>query len=89
MGVRIITIFIDDQFKIEEKMLFSEENQKWSSEAKLMFRMSSDESNQSKALRILARKRGWKLSTTGKSKLFVQANSPQILEDFTENFFKI
>ena len=51
--------------------------------------MSSEESNQSKALRVLARKRGWKLSTTGASKLFVEANSAQILEDFTENFFNL
>ena len=45
---------------------------KLSEAAKLMHSMSSEVSNFEIALRILAQKKEWNLSTTGRSKLFIQ-----------------
>lgn len=49
-----------------------------------MFKISSTVNNSTKALRILARLKNWKLSTSGESRLFIQANNPDIITEFVE-----
>ena len=56
----------------------------WNSGAKLMCSIASDVSNQEKTLRMLAYHKNWKLSTTGRSKLFLQVNSQDMIEEFVE-----
>jgi hypothetical protein len=51
--------------------LYSEKQSSWDEAAQLMFEISSEANNSSKALRVLARAKKWKLSTTGTSKLFI------------------
>ncbi len=46
--------------------------------------MSSQASNKERALRLLSQNNSWKLSTTGKSSLFIQANHPDLINEFTE-----
>ena len=46
-----------------------------------MHSMSSEVSNNNKALRILACKKQWNLSTTGVSKLFIQVCELDVLKE--------
>lgn len=49
-----------------------------------MCNIASDTANTVKALRMLSYHKGWKLSTTGKSKLFIQINDQKIISEFID-----
>ena len=46
-----------------------------------MFNMSSEINNNTKVLKILARLKNWKLTTSGVSRLFIQANNPEVINE--------
>jgi hypothetical protein len=71
------------------KELYSIEQRTWEKPAKLMFNMSSEVSNTEQPLRLLAKTRNWKLSTSGNSKLFFQANHPDIIKEFIEKMKRL
>eukprot|EP01083_Nonionella_stella_P100328 282830_1 len=81
----VMCCFITDK-KIENpKQLFDEDDMKhnqFSEGAEVMFRMASSVSNSDSALIFLQSSLGWTLSKSSKSKLFVQANHPEIIEQF-------
>jgi hypothetical protein len=60
----------------------NEVGKSWSSAARNMFEMASTASNDSRAVQAL-RRRGWTLPTSGQCKLFIQANNPMIIDEFT------
>ena len=51
--------------------------------------MSSEISNNTHVLKILARLKNWKLSTSGVSRLFIQANNHEILNELLDQVNKI
>jgi hypothetical protein len=55
---------------------------RWPSAVRAMFNMASTVSCDSGAVQAL-RRRGWKLPASGKCKLFIQANNPIIIDEFT------
>ncbi len=54
-----------------------------------MHSMSSELSNTDRALRILACKNNWKLSTTGSSKLFIQVCNLDLLKELIDVFMDV
>lgn len=54
----------------------------WSSTVRAMFDMASTVSCDSGSVQAL-RRRGWKLPASGQCKLFIQANNPMIIDEFT------
>ncbi|CAM6005987.1 unnamed protein product [Sphagnum balticum] len=54
----------------------------WSRAARNMFDMASTVSTDSGAVQAL-RRRGWSLPASGQCKLFIQANNPTIIDEFT------
>ncbi|KFA75727.1 hypothetical protein S40288_04973 [Stachybotrys chartarum IBT 40288] len=54
----------------------------WPSAARIMFDLASTVTWDSKAVQYL-RRRGWTLPTSGSCKLFIQANNPTIIDEFT------
>ena len=59
-----------------------EAGMEWSSTVRTMFDMASIVSCDSEPVQAL-RRRGWKLPVSGQCKLFIQANNPMIIDEFT------
>jgi hypothetical protein len=89
LNVKIITIFITKTNEIDPKTLIYEAPSNLSAGAKLMHSMSSELSNTDRALRILACKNNWKLSTTGSSKLFIQVCNLDLLKELIDVFMDV
>ena len=51
--------------------------------------MSSEINNNTKVLKTLARLKNWKLTTSGVSRLFIQANHPDVLNELLDHATKI
>ena len=83
--ILIISCFMSSSDIENPRELFSEPQEQWSWPAKLMFQISSNVSNQ-KLPRSLLAARGWRLPQSGKSNLFLQANHPDIINEFTTLF---
>ena len=86
--VLIISCFISSNHIKNPREVFSEPQEQWSWPAKLMFQISSNVSNQ-KLPRSLLAARGWRLSQSGTSNLFLQANHPDVINEFTTLFMSL
>ncbi|KAH8598400.1 hypothetical protein B0O99DRAFT_42373 [Bisporella sp. PMI_857] len=76
-------LLIDSAIKDPRRLRGVEEVDKsWSRAARNMFQMASTASNNSGPVQAL-RRRGWTLSTSGQCRLFIQANNPIIIDEFT------
>lgn len=65
------------------KKLYDKPEPFWDKCQKDMFEMSSPVSNSLTALSIL-QERGWELAISGESRLFLQANNPEIIQEFSQ-----
>ena len=83
--VSIISCFLTSEDIENPRELYSIPQESWSWPAKLMFQISSNVSNQ-KLPRSLQAARGWRLPQSGTSNLFLQANHPDIINEFTTLF---
>ena len=83
--VLIISCFLTSEDIENPRELYSKPKESWSWPAKLMFQISSNVSNQ-KLPRSLLAARGWRLPQSGNSNLFLQANHPDIINEFTTLF---
>ena len=83
--VLIISCFLTSDDIESPRELYSELQESWSWPAKLMFQMSSNVSNQ-KLPRTLLAAQGWRLPKCGTSNLFLQANHPDVINEFTTLF---
>jgi hypothetical protein len=81
MNVIIVCCYLTDKDIPDPRRFYSEEQKEWDDPAKLMFNMSSEINNNTKVLKILARLKNWKLTTSGVSRLFIQANNPDVIEE--------
>ncbi|KAL4490443.1 hypothetical protein ABPG72_002653 [Tetrahymena utriculariae] len=88
MGVIIVCCFVTDKMQVDPNQLYSCEQQQWSSGAKKMFNLSSEMDYNQQPLRYLARNCYFKLSHTGKNRLFIQANNPGTLQKFIDSVSK-
>jgi hypothetical protein len=89
LNVKIITIFITKSSDIDPRTLIYEAPSNLSAGAKLMHSMSSELSNTDRALRILACKNGWQLSTTGSDKLFIKVCNLDLLKELIDIFIDV
>ena len=89
MNVIIVSCLLTDKDIQNPRSLYNEEQKEWDEHAKLMFNMSSEVNNNTKVLKILARLKNWKISTSGASRLFIQANNPETLNELLDQVTKI
>jgi hypothetical protein len=80
MGVRIVSCLITNQDVADPKRLFSRPENHWNEESRLMFDMASRLPVPSAFADYLDQE-GWTIAP--RSRLFVQANHSQVLEEFT------
>lgn len=83
-GGIIFACLLTDSFIKDPRRLRSvdEVDSGWSSEAQAMFNMASTASYDSGSVQAL-RRRGWEIPASGQCKLFIQANNPVIIDEFT------
>lgn len=63
------------------RRLYFRPEENWSKAQKNMFELCSSIENTHSAMSVLL-EHGWKLPIEGRSRLFVQANHPDVIEDF-------
>ena len=80
-GVTIISCFVTDEDVMRPRLLYREKESDWKEGAKLMFDISSMDTKNSEMIQFL-KERKWTLPL--KSKLFVQINHSEILEEFLQ-----
>ena len=81
-GVTIVSCLLTNvEIPNPRQLLGLNENPGTSDPCRAMYDMSSSVSNGSIAMRMLAQQ-GWKISTTGESHLFVQANHSAVINEF-------
>lgn len=81
LGVTTVCCYITNSDIDDPKCLYSTESSSWDDAAKLMFRMSSTIETQL-VPRTIFLKRGWTIDiTNNETRLFVQVNHPDIIED--------
>lgn len=82
-GTIFACLLIDSDIKDPRRLRGPEEaDNRWSSTAKNMSELASTVSNDSGPVQAL-RRRGWTLPPSGQCKLFIQANNPLIIDEFT------
>jgi hypothetical protein len=83
-GGTIFACLLTDSVIEEPRRLrgLTEVDRSWPKAARDMFEMASTASYDSGPVQVL-RRRGWKLPASGQCKLFVQANNPIIIDEFT------
>jgi hypothetical protein len=64
------------------RRLYYEAEEKWTEAQKDMFELSSTVENSHSAMSVLL-EQGWKLPADGQSRLFVQANHPDVIDEFS------
>lgn len=80
-NIIIICCFITSKHILKPKALYDTQNNNWDKGAKTMFNMASTISNSNPAISLLL-KNGWEVPSSGQSRLFVQANHPDIIDEF-------
>ena len=81
-GVTIVScLLIDEEIPNPRQLFDSNENPGATNASRTMYDMSSSVSNGTVAMRMLAQQ-GWNISTTGESRLFVQANHSVVIDEF-------
>jgi hypothetical protein len=82
-GTIFACLLTDPPIKHQRQLYASTEiDTEWSNTVKAMFAIASTVSCDSGAVQELWR-RGWKLPASGQCKLFVQANNPMVVDEFT------
>eukprot|EP01084_Bolivina_argentea_P260524 439993_1 len=80
-NVTIVSCFITTEHINNPRQLYDRPNLNWKNGAKTLFDMSSTISNMDRGMYFLL-ERGWELPVTGECKLFVEANHPDIIDEF-------
>jgi hypothetical protein len=83
MGVKIVTCLLTSDHISQPRRLYDTADPQWPSGHRRLFEMSSTIPNSTNAIAVLLQ-RGWTLPTSGVSRLFVQANNPDIVDEFAE-----
>jgi len=79
MGVIVVSCFVTDRDIADPHTLYGKANPEWTNGAKLMFDIASIVNDDSDYARFLLKK-GWTVNQD--SKLFVQVNYSEVLEEF-------
>ncbi|OXA54703.1 hypothetical protein Fcan01_10566 [Folsomia candida] len=80
--IQVLTVLLTSNNIPFPRKLYFDLDPNWVPAHKKMFALSSAVDNTNSALSILL-ERGWELSPRGKNRLFVQANHPVIVDEFT------
>jgi hypothetical protein len=81
-GVTVFCCLLTSDYIAQPKQLY-DSRKKWTSRGVCtMFDMSSEVPNNSRAMCLLLRQ-GWQLPSSGHSRLFVQANHPDVIDNFS------
>lgn len=88
LGVQVVCLYLTSDIVVEEYTLFEKEENNWTSEAKLLFRLSSsskDSSDFYQTISEMAIKNNWNVAKN--HKFFFQINNSKILEDVVKLLF--
>ena len=80
-NVIIVTCYFTSEPVSNPKCLVNEEDPSWSKGARVLYQMSSTMANTKEPITHLV-DYGWKLALSGESRLFVRANSLDVVEEF-------
>ena len=83
LGVRIVTCYLTSDHIDNQKCLLDEPNPNWTGGQHALFRMSSTMKNTHTPISYLV-DAGWELPPSGESRLFVQSNSLNIVNELCE-----
>jgi len=87
LGVIIATCFLTSDHVDNPRCLFDEADPDWGDGRSVLFEMSSTRQNSDAPIsHLIASHAKWKLPSSGKSRLFIRANTLDVINEFCEKF---